>query len=474
MGVTEATLSSMMMALRQAVKWVSEHQTPLLFHLAVPSSPHGELTNVYGSQQHDVALYWQDPKDGTQYAGFDVAYQVETTIDRPVDELQNAYANLTKHIMAKNREAVRFFFALTFDPHHRDADQVWRNWPNGWLYLPKYVLSRRKTGETQCAFQAWLSPTSIASLSVEAMASQLLDQFTSFENALNKPIVSSMPSWPSMRSSDSRAHYEHLVASAVQKLSQTSLKKVVLARRETLVLQDTQLTKQAVQTLAKTQLQSAVFAIKRKEETFLGATPERLVTVRQGEVFVDCLAGTTARSQDQQRDQELADALLHSAKNREEHAHVVTGVREALTEITNNLTIPEQPSIRALRFLQHLYTPVTGTLAKDVLAFEVVARLHPTPAIAGLPKEQAMNYLREEEGMDRGWYAAPIGWIDGAGNLDAYVGLRSALIRDKIAHLFAGAGITQDSSPMEEGQETELKLLPMLDALMAIEKESAK
>jgi menaquinone-specific isochorismate synthase len=429
---------------------------------------------VYADQEHDVALYWQDPKDRTQYVAIDVAYQFEATSEHPIDELQSCYAKITKHIMAKRREEVRFFLALAFDPSHRDVDQVWHHWPNGWLYLPQYVFSRRTTGETQCAFQAWFTPENLEEVDIEQIAQRILDQFRSFEKALEKSVIMPIDKLTSSRSSDSREQYEQLVGSAIQELSKTALKKVVLARRETLIVEDACLTKQAVQTLSQTQLQSAVFAIKRHEETFLGATPERLVTVQEGEVFVDCLAGTTSRSRDEGKDRQLADALLHSTKNREEHAHVVTGVRDALADITTALTIPEEPRIRSLRFLQHLYTPVRGTLAKDVLAFDVVARLHPTPAIAGLPKELAMTYLREAEGMDRGWYAAPIGWIDGAGNLDAYVGLRSALIRDKIAHLFAGAGITQDSLPTEEGQETELKLLPMLDALRAIAKERAE
>jgi len=130
-----------------------------------------------------------------------------------------------------------------------------------------------------------------------------------------------------------------------------------------------------------------------------------------------------------------------------------------------NLQHPDRPQIMKLKNVQHLQTPISGELNEDVTVLDLVARLHPTSAVAGTPTKEAMEVIHKMETHDRGWYSGPIGWLDEKGDGEFYVALRSALVKDEEAHVFAGGGIVSESHPDKEWDETELKLQPILSAL---------
>ncbi len=203
-----------------------------------------------------------------------------------------------------------------------------------------------------------------------------------------------------------------------------------------------------------------IFAVARGDVTFLGATPERLVAVRGGVVRADALAGTAPRGRDPAEDRALARALLESKKEQEEHAVVVRAVREALEPLCKTLELDEAPRLRRLHRIQHLHTRARGTLPPGTSApvLRVAQRLHPTPAVSGSPGDAALAWLCRNEGLDRGWYAGGVGWLDLAGEGELAVALRSAWVRGSEARLFAGGGIVADSDPEAELRETRLKL----------------
>jgi salicylate biosynthesis isochorismate synthase len=182
-------------------------------------------------------------------------------------------------------------------------------------------------------------------------------------------------------------------------------------------------------------------------------------------VRTHALAGTIRRGATPDDDRALGAALMVSAKERLEHALVVDAIRAALAPLSRELDVPDQPSLHRLPKLQHLSTPIRATLNAEATLLQVVAALHPTPAVAGHPRAPALDHIRAHEGFDRGWYAAPIGWIDAHGNGDFIVALRSALIAGGACRLFAGCGIVADSEPVNEYQETELKLSGMRAAI---------
>lgn len=210
-----------------------------------------------------------------------------------------------------------------------------------------------------------------------------------------------------------------------------------------------------------------VFAVAQGGQCFLGATPERLVRLQDGQVDVACLAGSIGRGQSAAEDQRLGEALLASAKNRHEHQVVLDAIRAALAPLCTDLEAPAAPALLKFANVQHLYTPVRARAATGVTVLELAARVHPTPAIGGHPTDKALALIRRLEAAPRGWYAGPIGWVDSQGQGELAVALRSGLLDGEDAWLYAGCGIMADSDPESEYAESCLKLRPMLAALGA-------
>lgn len=210
-----------------------------------------------------------------------------------------------------------------------------------------------------------------------------------------------------------------------------------------------------------------LFAVGHDARLFFGATPERLVAVRDGRVAVDALAGSAPRGACAEADVRLARELLESKKEQEEHAVVVRALRAALATHCDDLRMPEAPRLRRLRDVQHLHTPLRARLRSGAAfrAIDLVAALHPTPAVAGAPRDAALEWIERHEGLERGWYAGGVGWLDARGEGEIAVGLRSALWLAGEVTLFAGAGVLADSDPEREAREAELKLRPVARAL---------
>jgi len=202
-----------------------------------------------------------------------------------------------------------------------------------------------------------------------------------------------------------------------------------------------------------------------------GATPELLIRRQGREVSSLVLAGTAPRSADPGQDAALGAALLASAKDTEEHRYAAADVRASLAPLCADLHAARRPSLLRLANVQHLATAVRGTLAARAAdgsipsSLALAAALHPTPAVGGTPTEAALELIRELEGMDRGRYAAPVGWMDSAGNGEWGIALRCAEIDGSRARLFAGCGIVADSDPAAELAEAQAKFRPMQFAL---------
>lgn len=198
----------------------------------------------------------------------------------------------------------------------------------------------------------------------------------------------------------------------------------------------------------------------------VGATPELLVSRRGRAIVSHPLAGSARRLADPEADRRAAEALLASAKDHDEHRHVVDAIVEALAPLCSELQAPARPSLHATATMWHLGTRITGTL-KDptVSAAALAGLLHPTPAVCGTPRAQALEVIRELEPVDRGFYAGAVGWADAQGDGDWYVSIRCAHVQGRTMRLFAGAGIVSGSQPALEVDETAAKFRALLDAL---------
>jgi isochorismate synthase len=197
-----------------------------------------------------------------------------------------------------------------------------------------------------------------------------------------------------------------------------------------------------------------------------GASPELLVARRGNAVRSTPLAGSAPRGGTAAEDLASGEALRASGKNREEHAIVVEAIAEVLGGFCEDLAWDREPVLLATANLWHLATRFTGRLRDpEVSAMDLVAELHPTPAVCGTPRTEALEAIAELEPFSRGHYAGPVGWMDAAGDGEWAIALRCAELSGETARLFAGAGIVADSDPMEEVDETDRKFRAFLDSL---------
>ena len=255
--------------------------------------------------------------------------------------------------------------------------------------------------------------------------------------------------------------WERAVAAAVQRIRDDRLAKVVLAR---------DLRAQAAEPIDPRVLLTRLAAAYPDCYTFavaglVGATPELLVRRTGGVIESLVLAGTTARGSGPADDAVRAHALLHSRKDLEEHGYAASMVREALAPLCSDLRVPDGPELLTLANVMHLASPISGRLDRERSVLDVVAALHPTPAVGGTPTDVAVDLIRELEVMDRGRYAGPVGWIDSRGDGEWGIALRCAEVDGRHARLFAGCGIVADSDPAAELAEAQSKFRVMQYAL---------
>jgi menaquinone-specific isochorismate synthase len=262
----------------------------------------------------------------------------------------------------------------------------------------------------------------------------------------------------------SRDQWQSLVEGALAMIREGRASKLVPARRTRLRFAST-IDPVACVARASSRYRSCTrFLVEREERAFVGASPERLLSVRGGWVETDALAGSLPRSE---RDDvaELERALLASEKNRREHQAVVDAIVAGLRSVCEGFEAAEVPSVRTLSNVVHLWTPLRAKLRRAMHPLALLALLHPTPAVAGTPRVVALDWLCKHEPHPRGWFAGPVGWFDAQGDGAFVVGLRSMLVYRDQAWLYAGAGVVSGSDPALEYEETAAKMAAMSAAL---------
>lgn len=203
---------------------------------------------------------------------------------------------------------------------------------------------------------------------------------------------------------------------------------------------------------------------KRASTLFVSATPERLVSVQDNAFSTAAVAGSTPRGRTQVEDEQLGSALIGDDKNRQEHALVVNEIVERLADIAN-VTWADEPIMLQTPQIQHLYTPIVGTLHADRYILDVVNALHPTPALGGVPRDWALATIKDVEADARGLFAAPVGLVWPNGDGEFVIGIRAMVLAQNTVTLFAGAGILAASNAAQEWAEINLKMTPMLELI---------
>ena len=267
----------------------------------------------------------------------------------------------------------------------------------------------------------------------------------------------------SVESRPAAADWRDLVEEAITSIRGGAFEKVVLARTVAVRTPSPLTPFDLVSQLRDRYPECRVYGWQEGESTFVGASPELLVA-RDGDRFrLNPLAGSAGRSADPEQDRLLGDALLASEKDRHEHAIVVDDSVARLEPLAEAIDRPASPILQRFATVQHLATPISGHTGRPVL--DLAGALHPTAAVGGAPRPEALSFIAKQEGIDRGWYSGGIGWVRPDGDGELAVALRCALVRGETAVVYAGNGIVAGSDPEEELAETRLKLRPMLDLL---------
>ena len=260
-------------------------------------------------------------------------------------------------------------------------------------------------------------------------------------------------------------HYESAVARGVEQIRAGAFDKIVLAR-EVEVHAPAEHDAGAVFSVLREAFPScSVFCAGRGDAAFIAASPELLVRRDGLRASSIGLAGSTRRSADPSVDAHLGEQLLQSPKDRGEQDIVVQRIARTLRPHAVWVTAAPEPVIVKVANIQHLATPIRAQLATPVPAVELAGLLHPTPAVGGEPLPAAAPMIPALEGLDRGWYAGPVGWTDGNEDGEFCVALRCALLRGRVARCYAGVGVVADSDPAAELAETEIKLQALLPVL---------
>jgi len=431
------------------------HPGLLSVTLAVPEIPCAGLPGAF----RDL-FYWSRPAAQHEILGFGVVATFCAEGEARWLKLGAAFDGWRKHWRHEDADHTGlqplalggFAFAAQLDSS--------ATLPSARLNVPELLL--RRQGETRAlTFTFSAVPDEATITSAMARLRQLMTAL----------IHKSRPAHASsalQRLDDAQADQAWLgrAAQAVSDIRSGKLDKVVLSRRVSF-----QSTQDFDQTRVMADLEQryptcTLFATDTTDDSvFLGASPETLVRLQDGEVYCDALAGTaweerhTAFAADQK--------LLADVKNGREHRLVVQAIAEALRPLCAHLEVPDAPQIRRLGHLRHLWSSLRGQVKTGISLLDLLQCVHPTPAVGGYPRQAALDWLTQQGEQREGWYTGAIGWLDATGDGEFAVALRCAHLQGRVARLHAGAGIVAGSEPQHELAETEAKFAAMLHALGA-------
>ena len=389
-------------------------------------------------------LYWSGREDGLVVAAVGVADLLEGEVLEGVEALHKRLAPL----LASGDPQLRFYGGLRFDPI-REPNAEWAGFGAYRFVIPRFELLVGE-GEATLVCNLLLPRDAQRHAEILEQIEHLSFSREASDAALPAPLCRVDAPGPS--------GWKNNVERVLSGSSEGRLGKVVLARRAEFGFAE----KVDAPLLAE-RLEAATpgcfhFCLEPQEGVaFVGASPERLFRREGRSIQSEAVAGTRPRGASEADDAELRDELLRSQKDRSEHDYVRISVKESLEPLCDELEVEEDVSEMKLAGGRHLRSWVRGTLREGVTDAEVLDALHPTPAVGGYPKQEALGEIRALEPFDRGWYAGPVGWI-GAEGSEFAVGIRSGLVRGNRLALFSGAGIVAGSMPEDEWIEIEQKI----------------
>jgi isochorismate synthase len=431
-----------------------------LVSVTVPVELEDPSAAVFGARlAGDRWFCWEEPdRDGFAIAALGVAHEVVSRGGGRFEDAIASCARVTHDRLADEPPGLPagagpvWVGGFSFSPDG-GSDPQWSTFPPALLVMPELSIHRSggRANLTLCALAGPGVDRGATLARLRARVGALRDGALPMADPHPTGAVRIASALPPER-------FEQSVSRAVERIRAGELDKVVLAR-EVVVEAPRAHDAAALYGALREQFPSCFcVCCGSPDAAFLAASPELLVRRSGAGATTVALAGSTRRSADPSVDDHLGEQLLRSAKDRREHEIVVGRIERTLRSHSVWVEAAPEPGLVKVANIQHLATPIHAQLSEPRSAIELAGILHPTPAVGGEPRDRALEVIDELEGLDRGWYAGPIGWMDAAEDGEFCVALRSALLRDRTAHLYAGGGVVAASEPAAELAETELKL----------------
>lgn len=417
-----------------------EGVTPLQFFMA------GEAGTRY---------FWRDHDTTNTIAGAGHALRLTASTTERFNDIEQQWQQATKNLPLTAQQPL-LFGGVTFDPKNTKVSE-WGDFPQALFVVAKFQLVQTKG-------KLYANAHAIGELT-EADKEQLQQELELLlQKAKTMQVTSTKPKLLTYSEPQKEAYLQS-IENVTARIQQGEADKVVIARTLALDFANDLQPAQLLSDLVKEQPTSYIFGFEVDTLFFTGATPERLVMVKSHHAYSSCVAGSIKRGSTSEEDTRLGESLLRDEKNGGEHQYVVDMIAENFAKSCETYSVPTGPSLLKSRDIQHLYTPIEGVLKEGTTILQLAKDLHPTPALGGVPREKALEIIREYEPMNREMYASPIGWLDATGDGEFAVALRCAMTTANKAYLYAGGGIVADSEPQAEYEETLVKFRPMLRAL---------
>jgi menaquinone-specific isochorismate synthase len=434
----------------------------IFFSYAVKISPvkFTALLEHFLEKAEDV-FYYSEPENKISFLSFERLTKQSFDF-KEMSLLENMIELLNNKLVSNHADYSKYnlpsFIVSAKFPIKRTSEE-WKNFGDVDLIVPKIILYQNS--ET-CFLIANQFSESFAH---QGYFNDFLETQTaliySLESKLN--IKESVTARLAVKKEDSELKiWTETFNELFKKVSEMNIEKVVLARRlEGNILDDISW-KRTLEELNVKYPGCANFAYKSSGSIFFGSTPEVLIKFKENKFSTEALAGSIKRGASINDDKMLETELLNSNKNINEHKSVVNFISSALNEFSEDISFTDSPVVKKLPNIQHLQTSITGTLKPNINMLHVMRSLFPTPAVCGIPKDKSLKLIEETETFDRGLFSGIIGWFNTDGYGEFFVSIRSALVNDKKLYAYAGCGIVDGSDPVEEFEETNLKLNPIL------------
>lgn len=437
-----------------------------LIHISLPYTLHDPLAIAEIIPKDLFSFFWERTDLDISMTCGDVAYELKAAYsDKETVFNQVTYwRNNTISFGFKDHSLSAPIFVGGMAFSEKSDSELWNHFGKLKLTAPKW--SYIKNGQFALLNITVLVKKSDLLESIIDEIEHQIQQFSSYLNSLNSPTPESDKIHYRIVRETPFTDWEKSINRAKQYFEDETADKLVLARALDIEANRPIEHARFVNRLRNQYPSCYTFALHLPQgDTFLGSSPERLVSFHKNYILTEALAGTVSRGKSAKEDTYLEQQLLNSKKDLGEHTIVVSEILKRLEPFSNEIQIAEKPGIRKIANVQHLHTPITAWINHKTELLNLFYELHPTPAVGGYPKEVAKKIVPELEEFDRGWYAAPIGWFNLSGSGEFAVGIRSGIIQQNKARFYAGCGIVPDSDPLKEWDETKLKFMPMLGAL---------